>query len=152
MREGVDGVIHRSPDDSNPEVSRFALIRLTARCTRLTLIQTEQGLADQELQNATLLYIYEAVEGIDPRNFGNFTVDEDVSFADWIEQKGLWGYPYVRGLCSQLSTSIVGREPHEIGAHYFFDYLKSGGGIVSLLSDDSDGAQALFIKEGKHGC
>lgn len=93
-----------------------------------------------------------AVENIDVRTFDNFPEDEDVSLADWVAQIGLWEQAFVQAVCSQLSTSIVGREPRDIGAHYFFDYVKSGGGFESLLTEGQLGAQSLMIKTGQYCC
>lgn len=112
--------------------------------------QTEEGLAAAALQDEVIEAILEAVEGINITVFDEFPVEQDVSFADWVAQKGLWEYPSVQALCSQISSSIVGREPREVGAHYFFDYLKSGGGLLSLLSEGKLGAQSLMIKEGQY--
>lgn len=103
----------------------------------------------QELVDA----IEEAAEAIDVEVFDEFPVEEDVSFADWVAQRGFWDHPFSQAVCSQLSSSIVGREPHEIGAHYFFDYIKSGNGLQkSLLSAGQDGAQQLMVKEGQYTC
>jgi monoamine oxidase len=96
-----------------------------------------------------LLAMTEAITSINFTVFDQFPEEEDVSFADWIAQKGFWDHPYLRAVCSQLSSSIVGREPHETGAHYFFDYVASGGGIDSLLTAGKDGAQSLMIKTGE---
>jgi monoamine oxidase len=90
----------------------------------------------------------EVVQGIDVRVFDEFPEDQDVSLRDWIAAAGYWEYPSIPPTISQLSTSIVGREPREIGAHYFFDYLKSGNGTVSLLTEGKYGAQSLMIKSG----
>jgi monoamine oxidase len=49
---------------------------------------------------------------------------------------------------ASLCRANVGREPEEVGIHYWSDYVKSGGGLRSLVSDDEHGAQHLFIKEG----
>ena len=96
-----------------------------------------------------ILTMGEAIASINITVFDQFPEDEDVSFADWVEQKGFWDHPYLRAVCSQLSSSIVGREPHEIGAHYFFDYVASGGGFESLLTAGKVGAQSLMIKTGR---
>lgn len=39
-------------------------------------------------------------------------------------------------------------EPDQIGAHYLFDYINSGGGLVSLFTENKMGAQALLVKQG----
>ncbi|KAG9193451.1 monoamine oxidase [Alternaria panax] len=87
------------------------------------------------------------IEETNIRRFNEFPEEKDVSFAQWIAGLGLWKDTHVQGLASTLTT-IVGREPDEIGAHYFFDYVKSGNGLVSLLTEGRDGAQSLLIAEG----
>lgn len=52
----------------------------------------------------------------------------------------------------QLTTGIVGREPRDVGAQYWFDYLRSGRGLASLLGDDVNGAQWHMIKSGQLAC
>lgn len=89
------------------------------------------------------------MEKVDIRNSSNFSEKEDLSVSDWIALQGLWDYPHIPALASALTSSIVGREPDEIGAHYFFDYIKSGFGFESLLSEGQDGAQSLMIEEGE---
>lgn len=93
--------------------------------------------------------IIEAAEKVDIRAFDSFPELEDVSVANWVAMKGLWKHENIRGMTSWLTTALVGREPDEIGAHYFFDYIKSGNGLLSLLSEGQDGAQSLMIEEGK---
>lgn len=100
------------------------------------------------LQQEMFATMNETISSINITVFDQFPEEEDVSFADWIAQKGFGDHPYLRAVCSQLSSSIVGREPHEIGAHYFFDYVASGGGYESLLTAGKDGAQSLMIKKG----
>lgn len=116
----------------------------------LTIHQSEEALALEEIQGELMLAMETAVETMDIRTFDNFQKDEDVSLADWVAQIGLWEHSFVQAVCSQLTTSIVGREPHDIGAHYWFDYIKSGGGFRSLLAQDRLGAQALMIKTGRY--
>lgn len=116
----------------------------------LTIHQSEEALALEELLGELMLAMETAVNNTDVRTFDDFPENEDVSLADWVTQIGLWEHPYVQAVCSQLTTSIVGREPREIGAHYWFDYIKSGGGFESLLGQDRLGAQALMIKTGRY--
>ena len=72
-----------------------------------------------------------------------------MTFDKWLEQQGLWKHQAVRGFATQLTTSIVGRDPDEVGAHYFLDYIKSGDGIESLASEGKFGAQSIKIKQGR---
>lgn len=69
--------------------------------------------------------------------------------AEWVAQKGLADNPAVRATCSLLTTAVVGREPEDVGAHYFMDYLKSCFGYWSIVSEGDDGAQSLKIKTGQ---
>jgi monoamine oxidase len=90
----------------------------------------------------------EASSELDIEDWSKFPIEQDVTFAEWVEKLGLWESDYIRGAASQLSTSIVGREPDEIGVHYFLDYIKSGGGLISLASEGKLGAQSLKVKQG----
>lgn len=85
---------------------------------------------------------------IDLEVFDEFPVDEDVSFEKWILLNESWDNPFVHANARQLTTAIVGREPEDVGAHYWFDYLRAGGGLSSLLGDDANGAQQLMVKTG----
>jgi monoamine oxidase len=78
-----------------------------------------------------------------------FDFQDDVSFEEWTLRNESWDNPLIAANAAQLTTSIVGREPKDVGAHYWFDYLKSGRGLDSLLGDEEDGAQYLMVKTGK---
>lgn len=71
-----------------------------------------------------------------------------MSVEDWFRALGLWEEEGLPQLISQITTTVVGQEPDDLGVHYLFDYIKSGFGLDSLNSDFKDGAQALLIKEG----
>ena len=88
-----------------------------------------------------------ASEKMDFRNTTDFAEKEDMSLKDWVKMWGLWDHPHVQSLASMLKTSIVGRELDEVGAHYFLDYIKSGLGLESLLTEGQNGAQSLMIEE-----
>ncbi|KAF2020039.1 amine oxidase [Aaosphaeria arxii CBS 175.79] len=100
------------------------------------------------LEGKVLTLIAEAAEEVDIRDFDKFPKKKDVSFADWVALHGLWKFPHVQGVVTGITTSIVGRAPEEVGAHYFLDYVKSGNGLISLLSEGADGAQSLKVKKG----
>lgn len=85
---------------------------------------------------------------VDIRDFDKFPEDQDVTIAEWFKKLGLWEQPGIPTAVSQLTSTVVGREPEELGMHYFLDYVKSGGGFDSLGSDFKDGAQALLYAEG----
>lgn len=65
---------------------------------------------------------------------------------EWIKAKKLapWPASFMRNLVS----SLVGREAGEVGLHYILDYIKSGGGVISLASEGKWGAQSLKVKQG----
>jgi monoamine oxidase len=73
----------------------------------------------------------------------------DTSLEKWGESKGLTDNT-ARDALKFFSSALVGRDPHEIGSHYLLDYVKSGGGFISLATEGPDGAQSLKIKQGEH--
>lgn len=83
---------------------------------------------------------------IDINDNSVYPTGEDISVEEWAkkQQLGHMGEQAAAALC----RSNVGREPDEVGIHYWADYVKSVGGFHSLVSDDERGAQNLFIKEG----
>lgn len=93
--------------------------------------------------------INEASEQVDIRQLDQFPAEQDVTVAEWVSQHGLWDSPVVQAFTRQLTSSLVGREPHELGAQYFLDYIKSGLGLDSLGSETPTGAQYLMVKEGE---
>lgn len=93
--------------------------------------------------------INEAAEKVDIRQLDQFPAEQDVTVAEWVAQQGLWDNPVVQAFIRQLTSSLVGREPYELGAQYFLDYVKSGLGFDSLGSETPTGAQYLMIKEGE---
>lgn len=102
-----------------------------------------------QIQNEFIAAQELIADEMDLRVFDEFPSEWDVSYADWIALNETWDDPQIHAVASQLSTSIVGREPEDIGAHYWFDYLKAGKGIQSLLSEGELGAQGQLIKTGK---
>lgn len=93
--------------------------------------------------------IDEAAEKCDIRIFDKFPEAEDVTMAEWVAQKGLADNPAVVATCRLLCSAVVGREPEDIGAHYFLDYIKSCYGYVSVVSEGDESAQSLKIKNGE---
>jgi monoamine oxidase len=91
----------------------------------------------------------EAAEKCDIRIFDEFPEAEDVTMAEWLAQKGLADNPAVIATCRLLCSAVVGCEPEEIGAHYFLDYIKSGYGYASIVSEGDESAQSLKIKNGE---
>lgn len=92
--------------------------------------------------------IAEAAEKQDIRRWADFPEAEDVSMAGWLQQQGLDRNASVRAQLSNFTSAVVGREPHETGAQYLFDYLKSGRGFLSIISEGELGAQSLKVKKG----
>ncbi|TDZ30975.1 putative flavin-containing monoamine oxidase A [Colletotrichum spinosum] len=89
-----------------------------------------------------------AAEQHDIRDFETFDEEEDVLMSEWLVQKlGDVGKSLeVKLSCDWLSSILVGRGCEEVGAHYFLDYIKSGNGLMSLVSDLA-GAQAIKVKK-----
>lgn len=96
-----------------------------------------------------ILLVAEAAEKCNIRIFDEFPEDEDVTMAEWVAQKGLADNPAVNATCRFLCSAVVGREPEDVGAHYFLDYIKSCYGYISVVSEGEDGAQSLKIKTGE---
>ncbi|KAL7917224.1 hypothetical protein ACQKWADRAFT_324815 [Trichoderma austrokoningii] len=90
----------------------------------------------------------EAAKRCNIRSFDEFPDAEDVTMAEWVAQKGLADNPAVNATCRLLCSALVGREPEDIGAHYFLDYIKSCNGYASVVSEGDEGAQSLKIKTG----
>lgn len=107
------------------------------------------ALAIVELETEIMTVMGAAVEAIDIRKFDEFPEEDDVDLQEWMSRRDLWDHPFAKELISQLTGVIVGREPHEIGAHYFFDYVKSGIDFDSLRTEGREGAQSIFIKSGQ---
>ncbi|KAL6693530.1 hypothetical protein J3F84DRAFT_401430 [Trichoderma pleuroticola] len=82
----------------------------------------------QQVQKFILL-VAEAAEKCNIRIFDEFPEEEDAT-------------------CRFLCSAVVGREPEDVGAHYFLDYIKSCYGYMSVVSEGDDGAQSLKIKTG----
>ncbi|OLN89321.1 Amine oxidase [flavin-containing] B [Colletotrichum chlorophyti] len=88
-----------------------------------------------------------AAETVDINNFNKFPEDKDVTMSEWAAKLKLGNETAVQAACDTLVRGIVGRDAHEVGAHYFLDYVKSGDGLASL-TNDLEGAQQLKFKKG----
>ncbi|KAI1410984.1 putative amine oxidase [Hypoxylon sp. FL1857] len=51
-------------------------------------------------------------------------------------------------IASALTTSLLGVEAQEVSALYMINYIKSGSGIKSIISDGKDGAQYIRARRG----
>lgn len=100
--------------------------------------------------NGALYQAFESdMEAINIHKPTEISANLDTSLDKWGESKGLTD-KRVRDTLKFFSSAVVGRDPHEIGSHYFLDYIKSGGGFISIASEGPDGAQSLKIKQGGH--
>ncbi|KLJ10835.1 hypothetical protein EMPG_09849 [Blastomyces silverae] len=126
IHQGVDGVVIRGQAGGLES-------RISAEDRRQTEIYTQA--------------LVQRSESVNIRKFHEFPKSEDVTFADWVAQLGCTG-EHVQALANHLSSALIGRGSKDIGAHYFLDYVKSGMGFLSLVSDDKMGAQHLRVKKG----
>lgn len=111
---------------------------------------TQAAVATLERIERVVSVIIGAANSTNIRQFNAFPDDQDVSFEDWVKRNanGTWDDPSVRAQVNHITTSIVGRRPHEVGAHYFLDYIKSGSGFISLVTEGKMGAQSLKVAKG----
>jgi monoamine oxidase len=137
------GNIVRIPAASPPEVST---IKLNHSCLWPKPKQNDNSTADPQTQ--LFEFIDAAAEQVDLYNSSSFPADQDLSVEDWFKVQDLWDDPEVQATVSFLTISLVGREPDEIGVHYWLDYIKSGLGLQSLSTEDQGGAQFLMIESG----
>ena len=100
--------------------------------------------------NGALYQAFESdMDAINIRKFDDIPASLDTSLETWGDNKGLVGET-LRDTLKFFSGAVVGRDPHEIGSHYFLDYIKSGGGFLSIATEGPDGAQSLKIKQGTY--
>lgn len=90
----------------------------------------------------------ETADSWDVRKFDQLKPEEDVSVAQWARNRGLYDDASVRGQVRSLVSGLVGGEAEDVAVAHLFDYIKSGGGLTSLLTEDAGGAQHLKIKGG----
>ncbi|KAH8811156.1 putative amine oxidase [Xylogone sp. PMI_703] len=72
----------------------------------------------------------------------------DVPLSNWLSDNGLKD-GMVKDSVTTLVRALLGVEPEEISALYFLDYIKSGLGLESLMSDGPSGAQYMRIRQGQ---
>lgn len=87
------------------------------------------------------------LEKFDIRKVDQFPTNLDVSMETWADGKGL-SDEVGKAAIKFFTSAVVGRDPQEMGMHYFLDYIKSGGGFMSIATEGDDGAQSLKIKQG----
>ncbi|KIY02166.1 uncharacterized protein Z520_02304 [Fonsecaea multimorphosa CBS 102226] len=116
-----------------------------------TVVRASPGSSEAEQVNQFNMALYEVLEGgiqnIDIRKINEFPTNLDVSMDTWSESQGL-SDDVGKAAMKFFTSALVGRDPAEIGMHYFLDYVKSGGGFISLATEGEDGAQSLKIKQG----
>lgn len=57
--------------------------------------------------------------------------------------------PEAEALATLLARDLLGVESDEMSMLYFVDYVKSGTGLMNLISDFKDGGQYLRNRQGK---
>lgn len=72
---------------------------------------------------------------------------EDVSLGEYLRRHGANEGMFT--VWTAWFRALTGCEPDDIGLVYMLDYIKSGGGLDSLLSDGEAGAQYLRNRHGK---
>ncbi|EED21861.1 mao-A, putative [Talaromyces stipitatus ATCC 10500] len=95
-----------------------------------------------------IVILKEAIAERNIRKWDDIKAEEDVAFDEWARLKGVEPSSELDDFCSFLTRTVVGREAHEVGAHYFLDYLQSGFGFESIISEGEIGAQSLKVKPG----
>lgn len=91
-----------------------------------------------------------ASQEIDIHETSAFPAHQDISLEAWAKAQGLES-ELDQNMFRIFLYGILGREPRDIGIHYFLDYIKSAQGWHSVVEEDEDGAQHLKIRQGKRG-
>lgn len=74
---------------------------------------------------------------------------EDISLGEYFRSKGATEDSDSFGFWRAWIRALTGTEPDAIGLVYWLDYVKSAGGVQSLLSDGPDGAQYMTNRQGE---
>lgn len=72
---------------------------------------------------------------------------KDISLGAYFRSKGADGFAL--GFWTAWIHDLTGTDPDDIGLVYWLDFVKSAGGIESLLSDGPNGAQYMTNRHGK---
>jgi monoamine oxidase len=83
---------------------------------------------------------------IDLYNSAANTHIPDISLGAYLRSKG--GVGTALQMWTLSVRALTGCEPDDISLVYFLDYVKSGGGLGSLLTESSEGAQYLRNRNG----
>lgn len=71
---------------------------------------------------------------------------DDISLGEYFRQQGARGFSW--DMWTLTVRALMGCEPDNISLVYFLDYVKSGGGLESLLTEAAQGAQYLRNRKG----
>ena len=71
---------------------------------------------------------------------------KDISLGEYFRRKGAGGFAL--GFWTAWIHDLTGTDPDDIGLVYWLDFVKSAGGIESLLSDGPKGAQYMTNRHG----
>lgn len=83
---------------------------------------------------------------VDINDTKSFPAAEDINVEEWLQNSSY--DPFTKDFMRFFVRALVGREARDCGLHYILDYIKSGGGYLSLASEGEIGAQSLKIKQG----
>ncbi|KAI8654173.1 Amine oxidase [Fusarium sp. Ph1] len=73
---------------------------------------------------------------------------DSLTIAQFAEKK-FGGTLVARLFFTELAKGLVGAKPEEISALHLVDYIKSGGGLAIMMSDDKHGSQYLRNRQGQ---
>ncbi|KAL6247137.1 hypothetical protein RBB50_005480 [Rhinocladiella similis] len=117
-----------------------------------TVIRTNPDSSEVDLAKKFNADLYQAIEPdlekVDIHKVEDFPGNLDMSMETWAQTKGLTDPVLAKPAVKFFTSAVVGRDPEEVGMHYFLDYIKSGGGFISIATEGEAGAQSLKIKQG----
>jgi monoamine oxidase len=93
--------------------------------------------------------VAKAAEQIDIYNWENYPEDQDVTFARWLHQRGMWNNGHIKHVAGSLVNALVEADSEDVGAHYLFDYIKSAGGLGNLTKDGVFGERTQRVRQGE---
>jgi monoamine oxidase len=71
---------------------------------------------------------------------------DTMTFEEWVRSMGL--SKTALASATIWTRAMLGLDPPQISALYFLDYLKSGGGLLRMRSDQKHGGQYLRLVDG----
>ena len=72
---------------------------------------------------------------------------DEMSMADFVRHYG--GGETAMRTVTVWTKAMLGLEPREVSSLYFLAYVKAGGGIMRMRSDERDGGQFLRLVDGE---